>query len=122
LALQQDAWLSSSPDELKGKTRFQFIAKAHGDTRAQDYLVDPGPLEWLVDLARDAGLPKLVYTMNGSHAVGLDWADIVAWIDGAEMSDLHGGWRRDIMMLSRAHANTANAAREFACQCPFEPE
>jgi len=75
-----------------------------------------------VDLAQDAGLPKLAYTMSGSHAVGLDWADIVAWIEGAQIDDLHSGWRRDIMVLSRAHANTSNAAMDFACQVPFEPD
>lgn len=67
-------------------------------------------------------MPKLAYTMNGSHAVGLDWADIVAWVDGAELHNLHGGWRRDIMVLSRAHAGTASAAMDFACQVPFEPD
>jgi hypothetical protein len=75
-----------------------------------------------VDLAQDAGIPKLAYTMNGSHAVGLEWSDIVAWIEGAGLHDLHGGWRRDIMLLSRAHASMANAARDFSCQVPFEPD
>lgn len=86
------------------------------------YIVDPGPLSWLVDLALDAGLPKIAYTMNGSHAVGLDWSDIVAWIEGADMQELHGGWRRDIILLSRAYANMSNAAMDFACQVPFEPD
>jgi hypothetical protein len=83
--------------------------------------VDTGPLSWLVELAQDAGLPKLVYTIDGSHAVGLDWPDIAAWIDGAEITDLHSGWRRDIMTLSRAYAGMANDAIEFSCPVPYEP-
>ena len=38
------------------------------------------------------------------------------------MQELHGGWRRDIMLLSRAYASASNAAMDFACQVPFEPD
>ena len=114
--------MASSPEALKGVTRQAFIAKTHGEHRAAEYLVGSGPLAWLVDLAHDAGLPKVEYTMNGSRAVGLRWPDIVAWIEGSQRHDVHAGWRRDVMLLSQAHANMANAAIEFKCEVPFQPE
>lgn len=60
--------------------------------------------------------------MSGNLAVPLRWPDIVAWVEGAGMHDVHAGWRRDIMALSEAYASMANAATEMATDVPFQPE
>lgn len=37
------------------------------------------------------------------------------------MAHVEPGFRRDIMRLSAAYAQAANAAREMKCQAPYEP-
>lgn len=90
--------------------------------RADAYRVDAGSLEWLVDLAEDAGMPKREFTTEGQVFVGLDWSDIAAWVDGAQQQDVSPAWRRDIMLLSEVYASEAMNAEDFASEVPWQPE
>lgn len=114
------AWLTSSPKEM-GETRRGWIARHLGKEKAESFDVEPGPLEWLLDLWGDAGQCRVEYTMDGTHLVGLRWPDIVAWIEGAGEHDLAPIYRRAIIDISTAYAQEAMAARDIGCEAPFDP-
>ncbi len=101
--------------------RAAWIARHLGEERAAAYEVDPGPLAWLVSLWRDAGQARVEYTMSGGHLAALTWPDIAAWVEGAGEHDLSPTFRRAVMDLSAAYAETANAARELGCEAPYDP-
>lgn len=98
-----------------------WLARHYGEAKAEAFHVDPGPLEWLVDLWRDAGMVRVEIGMSGGVLMGLGWPEIVAWLDGAQEHDLAPVFRRGIMALSDAYARTAMAAREIECEAPFDP-
>ena len=83
------------------------------------YHVEPGPLGWLIDLMHDAGSVGLEAGGMGAFYRGLNWSEIVAWVEGAQMQDVGPFWRRQIMRLSAAMADTMNRASEM--DAPYEP-
>lgn len=83
--------------------------------------MDPGPLEWLVELWRDAGQVRVEFGMGGGVLLGLDWPHLTAWLQGADEWDLAPLYRRGILALSAAYAAQANASREMECEAPFDP-
>jgi len=115
------AWLASCPSEWKGTSRREMIARFHGDERAAEYDVDPGPLAWLLDLWADAGQCRVEQGPMGAHLRGFDWRDIVAWLDGAQEHDLAPLFRRGIMALSSAYAREAMEAQRVECPAPYDP-
>lgn len=98
-----------------------MIARFHGDERAAEYDVDPGPLAWLLDLWADAGQCRVEMGPMGSSLRGFDWRDIVAWITGAGEEDLAPLYRRAVMQLSSAYAHQAMASMKIECEAPFDP-
>ena len=106
---------------MGGRTRRAFIADYLGPERAAEFEVEPGPLGWLLDLWADAGQCRVEFGMAGGILLGLGWAEIVAWIDGAGEHDLAPVFRRGIMALSAAYAEVAMGAREIECQAPWDP-
>jgi hypothetical protein len=59
--------------------------------------------------------------MAGSVLLGLGWSDLAAWVEGAGEHDLAPVFRRGILALSAAYAETSMAAREVECEAPWDP-
>ncbi|MDG4650117.1 hypothetical protein P6F26_16840 [Roseibacterium sp. SDUM158017] len=86
-----------------------------------EYRVDPGPLEWLIELLHDAGPVGIDIGGFGVVYRGLTWVEIVAWVEGGEMHDVSPFWRRQIMRMSDAMAAAMNRASEPETAPPFQP-
>lgn len=101
--------------------RRAFLDRFLGPERAAAFDVPPGPFGWLVDLWADAGQARVAFGATGGALLALDWPHLVAWIEGAAEHDLSPTFRRAILTLSAAYAETANAAAEVTCAAPFDP-
>lgn len=101
--------------------RRNFIARVWGEAKAATFDVDPGPLGWLVGLLDDAGTVRHEFGGMGLVTVGLAWADLVAWLDGAQEHSLSPTFRRAMLLLSAHAADVTNAARELECEAPYDP-
>lgn len=102
-------------------SRGQWIARHHGQGKADEFQVDPGPMSWLLEMLYDAGTIKREWTMNGPETVPLGWAEIVAWIEGSQQHDIAPFWRREVMRLSGEVARQMQISSETACDAPFDP-
>lgn len=100
--------------------RRDWIARHKGEDRAAAYEVDPGPLRWLVDMVHDAGGVGVITGGMGAVYRGLDWSEIVAWIEGAQLHDVRPFWRREVMRLSAVMAQAMNEAPK--AEAPYQPD
>jgi hypothetical protein len=116
--LRQEAWLAGTPEGFSAPRR-DWIARHKGEARLAEYRVEPGPLEWLIDMMHDAGSVAVEMGGMGAAYRGLNWSEIVAWITGAELQDVGPFWRRQVMRLSAALASEMNRASE--ADAPYEP-
>lgn len=120
--MEQEAWLASCPEKLGGWSRAQFIGQAQGQQRLSEFIVDPGPLHWLIDLVNDAGPCGVEYTLDGAVLRGLSWADMRDWAEGSNSGHIGPNWRRDMMLLSQRFAQMAQAAQKNLEQAvPYQP-
>lgn len=116
--MRQEAWLGATPNDFS-LSRREWIARHKGEARVREYEVAPGPLAWLVDLLRDAGTVGVELGGMGVVYRGLNWSEIVAWVEGAQMQEVSPFWRRQIMRLSEVTAAEMNRASES--EAPYEP-
>jgi len=116
--LRQEAWLGAVPKDFTLPRR-EWIARHKGEARLAEYNVQVGPLKWLVDLMHDAGSVGVEFGMGAAYR-GLNWSEIVAWVEGAQMQDVAPFWRRQIMRLSAVYADEMNMASEG--EAPYEPD
>jgi hypothetical protein len=101
--------------------RATFLRRFLGEAKAAEFDVPPGPLGWLVDLWADAGQARVVLGPEGGVLFPLGWPELVAWLDGAQEHSLSPTFRRAILQLSAAYAETANGAREVEYPAPHDP-
>lgn len=70
----------------------------------------------------DAGGVGLIVTGMGATYRALGWAEIVAWLDGADMREVRPFWRREIMRLSGVLAAAMNKAQATEAEAPYQPD
>ena len=101
--------------------RRAWIADQLGPEKAATYETTLGPLRWLVDLWDDAGQVRAELGPNGLQLWPLGWPEVVAWVEGAGEHNLAPVFRRGVIALSQAYAQTAMAAVKLSCPAPFDP-
>jgi hypothetical protein len=103
-------------------SRREWIRRHRGEDRLERYYVDPGPLEWLVDMLYDVGAVRLVSVgMSATHSA-VSWEQIYYWVEAAGMQDLPVFWRRKIVELSEVVAESLNKYSEEGAQVPYQPD
>ena len=84
------------------------------------FVIDPGPLKWMIPLLNDAGPVVAEHTMNGTRFRGLNWLELQAWatMTGEEVDS---DTLRAIRTMSGAYAAQVNASQVMECPAPYDP-
>ena len=85
-----------------------------------EYEVDPGPLDWLLELLHEAGSVRQEATMNGMEYLPLSWRELYYWSQ-CTGQDLNPFWMRELMKLSGILAKQITDSFQIECQAPFDP-
>jgi hypothetical protein len=88
--------------------------------KADSFRVDPGPLEWMIDMLHDAGLMRRDVGAMGMVCTGIGWREINDWTQGTRQ-DISPTWLRGMIWLSGEVASQVERSRELACPAPFDP-
>lgn len=90
-----------------------------GLDEAKRWIVEPGPLKWLIDLMMDAGGAVEEVGMTSGWRP-LTWGEIRDWMEVTQ-TRLEPGTVRKLRMLSKVYAAAQATSGETNAPAPYEP-